>query len=52
MKVLIVETETLSFEGDVSLDIFDTLAEVKKFKTLDRKRLFEEIADVDAILCN
>ena len=52
MKVLLVETETLCFNNDVSLDVFDSLAEVKKFETLDRNRLFEEVKDVDAILCN
>ena len=52
MKVLLVETETLTFNNDVSLDVFDTLAEVKKFKTLGREQLLKEIADVDAFLCN
>ncbi len=52
MKVLIVETETLTFNNDVSLSVFDTLAEVKYFETLTREQLLKEIADVDAFLCN
>lgn len=52
MKVLIVEIETLTFNNDVSLSVFDTLAEVKYFKTLTREKLLKEIADVDAFLCN
>ena len=53
MKILITEVDSLVRNNDVSLDIFDELADtVVLYSNITREDLLKEVADTDILLCN
>lgn len=53
MKILIPDVNTLVKDNDVSLEIFDSLADiVVLYSNITKKELLDEIVDTDIVLCN
>ena len=52
MKILITDVATLSHDGDVSLDVFDTFGTTVKYENIGREDLLKEACDTDVLLCN
>ncbi len=53
MKILIPDVNTLVKDNDVSLEIFDSLADiVVLYSNITKNELLDEIVDTDIVLCN
>lgn len=52
MKILITDAATLSCNGDVSLEVFNTFGNVLVYNNISREELMSQVADADVILCN
>ena len=53
MKILIPDVNTLVKDNDVSLEIFDSLADiVVLYSNITKEELLDEIVDTDIVLCN
>lgn len=52
MKILITDAATLSCNGDISLEVFNTFGNVLVYNNISREELMSQVADTDVILCN
>lgn len=51
MKIVLLEEKTVS-QGDVSLDEFDTLGDVRRYPLTPADKIIEYVADAEAAICN
>ncbi|MCQ2440538.1 MAG: D-2-hydroxyacid dehydrogenase [Clostridia bacterium] len=52
MKILITDYNSLIYNNDVSLDVFNKFGEVVLYESINRNDLLKEVEDVDVILSN
>lgn len=52
MRILLTDRDTLVFNNDISLEIFDDFGEVLSFGNISKTKLLSEAVDADVILCN
>ncbi len=52
MKLIITDSATLTYNNDLSLDVFKSFGEVTAFPCIEKDELLENVADKDIILCN
>ena len=52
MKILLTESDALISNGDLELDVFESLGEYVEYKNISRADLLKEAEDAEIILCN
>ena len=52
MKIVLFDSDTVAYSGDIDLSVFAQLGELEIYKADDAALTAERIADADAVLCN